>query len=112
MTGIQMSMPGGIDNGPVADPYAFNKMADNQAGPVQFGARMMTPEDQALQDQAQAYGLFLAQNPTAPGADNISFEDWKAQQGTALGSLPTTGPLSMSAKPGMMSLSLNGAAPV
>ena len=103
MSGIQMFKPGGIDNGPGNDLI--------YPGDMSSGA-MLDPNSYNNDPQYHAYGQWMSQNPTPQGTQQISFDDWKAQQGTALGSLPTTGPLSMSAKPGMMSLSMNGAAPV
>ena len=97
MSGIQMGMPGGIDNGQGDITYP---------GQPQSGA-MLDPNSYNNDPQYQAYGQWMSQNPTPQGTQQISFDDWKAQQGTALGSLPTDGPLSMSAKPGMMSLGMN-----
>ena len=97
MSGIQMGMPGGIDNGQGDITYP---------GQPQSGA-MLDPNSYNNDPQYQAYGQWMSQNPTPQGTQQISFDDWKAQQGTALGSLTTDGPLSMSAKPGMMSLGMN-----
>ena len=96
MSGIQMAMPGGPDDGP-----GFTLGGDMSSG------AMLDPNSYNNDPQYQAYGQWMSQNPTPQGTQQISFDDWKAQQGTALGSLPTTGPLSMSAKPGMMSLGMN-----
>jgi len=105
MTGIQMMLPGGIDNGSGDITYPGQ--------PQMTSGAMLDPGDpNNLDPQYQAYGQWITQNPTPLGTQQISFDDWKAQQGTALGSVPTTGPLSMSAKPGMMSLSMNNAGPM